>query len=471
MTAIETEPSLVPEETLVLDGRYEVGSRLGGGGASDVYRARDLRLGRPVAVKVFRNRAGAHSDRRCGDEARLLAALNHPGLVSLYDVGWYDDREYLVLQLVDGRTLGRRIAAGPLAPRDVVRTGAALADVLHHVHAKGIVHRDVKPSNVLCADDGTVFLADFGISHPAGAEETDCSGVVVGTAPYLAPEQVQGGPVGPPSDVYALGLVLLECLTGKREYPGGQVEAAMARLRREPVVPTHTPAPLGRLIRAMTALDPRQRPTALQCRKMLAVHDPQLAAEMDRPSFMMAPAPAVAPALAPADDSPALAVAVDERRSGGAELPTVEIPQIADVDDDVTRQLPLVLPEDVSAPEPAGEPDPATGAPAGAHAEPAPADGEPAGPVAADGMPDPVGDDPIAASDPRAPDQEAPEQAVSESLAPESAVPGSADGDDEVDADHTHQRRATGAHRRRRGAGLWSPRGRTAADEASARAS
>lgn len=273
MQATHTEADSSARRT-VLDGRYRVEERLGGGGASDVYRARDLRLGRPVAVKVFRGRAGAHSDRRCGDEARLLAALNHPGLLDVYDAGWHDDHEFMVLQLIEGRTLGRRIAAGALPPGEVVRIGAILTEALGHVHARGIIHRDVKPSNVLCAEDGGVFLADFGISHPAGAEDGDESGVVIGTAPYLAPEQVQGGPVGPACDVYALGLVLLECLTGRREYPGGQWEAARARLHREPVVPDHAPAALGRLIRSMTALDPAARPSAAQCRTLLAVRDP-----------------------------------------------------------------------------------------------------------------------------------------------------------------------------------------------------
>ncbi|MFI5957281.1 serine/threonine-protein kinase [Cryptosporangium sp. NPDC051539] len=324
MTATETSLSA---PALVLDGRYEIEDRLGGGGASEVFRARDLRLGRCVAVKQFRHRAGAHSDRRCGDEARLLATLSHPGLVALYDAGWHDDREYLVLQLVEGRTLSRRIAAGALPARDVVRVGGVLADVLHHVHARGIVHRDVKPSNVLCGDDGGVFLADFGISHPTGAEESDGSGVVVGTAPYLAPEQIQGGPVGPPCDVYALGLVLLECLTGKREYPGGQLEAAMARLHREPVVPDHTPVPLGRLIRAMTALDPAARPTALQCRKQLAVHD-------------MPVAPAVPAAPATADD-----------RRDSADLPTAEVVLAADnAVVDAREEAPSGAPESAEAP-------------------------------------------------------------------------------------------------------------------------
>jgi serine/threonine protein kinase len=279
-----------------------------------------MRLGRSVAVKLFRNRAGAHSDRRCGDEARLLATLNHPGLVDVFDAGWHDDREFLVLQLVEGRTLGRRIAGGPLPAEDVVRIGAVLAEALHHVHERGIVHRDVKPSNVLCADDGGVFLTDFGISHPTGAEGVDrAGGVVVGTAPYLAPEQVQGGPIGPPCDVYALGLVLLECLTGKREYPGSQIEAAMARLHREPMVPEHAPVPLGQLIRSMTSLDPGARPSAAECRTALAT---------DASAVDLAAVVAEVPALA---DDQVFGNGIDheldedELRRISAELPTAAV--------------------------------------------------------------------------------------------------------------------------------------------------
>ncbi|SHM31072.1 serine/threonine-protein kinase [Cryptosporangium aurantiacum] len=397
MKANETDTGSSASPPLLLDGRYQIEDRLGGGGASDVYRARDLRLGRPVAVKMFRVRAGAHSDRRCGDEARLLAALNHPGLVAVYDAGWHDDREYLVLQLIEGRTLGRRIAAGALSPRDVVRIGAVLADVLHHVHARGIVHRDVKPSNVLCGSDGAVFLADFGISHPAGAEETNGSGVVVGTAPYLAPEQVQGGPVGPPCDVYALGLVLLECLTGKREYPGGQLEAAMARLHREPVVPDHTPAPLGRLIRAMTALDPASRPTALQCRKLLAVHDPNLS----RPTFPVSP--------------PVELPAADGNRWDSSDLPTAEVLVAAALEDE----------------------------------------------QAADVVPEPVGDADVGL-----------DVLLSEAGAEEPSEEVAVEPSPQAETGHARRRRTTGAHRRRRGAGLgstfWLSRGRESTPEARA---
>ena len=245
-------------------GRYRLERRIGGGGASVVFRAHDIRLDRAVAVKMFRLDADATSRRRFSDEARLLASLSHPALIDVYDAGEQDGREYLVLQLVEGDTLARRIDDGPLPPVRVAAMGALLAGALAHVHQRGIVHRDVKPSNILCGA-GEVFLADFGISRLIGSDPLTGVGVVVGTASYLAPEQVRGQPVGPPADVYALGLVLLECLTARVEYPGPLVESAVARLHRSPSVPDGVPPALAEAIAAMTALDPRSRPSATEC--------------------------------------------------------------------------------------------------------------------------------------------------------------------------------------------------------------
>ncbi|WP_309117968.1 protein kinase [Saccharothrix sp.] len=133
------------------------------------------------------------------------------------------------------------------------------------------MHRDVKPSNILLDRDGRrVYLADFGLAMQAQATRLTRSGLVLGTAAYLAPEQVRGGEVGPPADVYALGLVLLECLTGRAEYPGGDAESALARLHRAPRIPAHLPAVLRELLTAMTALAPRRRPTAADCAQALA---------------------------------------------------------------------------------------------------------------------------------------------------------------------------------------------------------
>jgi serine/threonine protein kinase len=174
-----------------------------------------------------------------------------------------DECPFVVTDLVEGPTLAERIASGPpLAPGAVRRLGAHLADALAYVHSAGIVHRDVKPANVLLGDGGRPRLADFGIARALEATAATADGCVVGTAAYLAPEQVRGEHVAPATDVYALGLVLLEALTGRREYPGAAVESATARLYRSPAVPEGLPAGLSTVLNAMTQDDPRRRPPA-----------------------------------------------------------------------------------------------------------------------------------------------------------------------------------------------------------------
>jgi eukaryotic-like serine/threonine-protein kinase len=247
----------------VVAGRYEVGPVLGAGSSAVVYRARDLRCGDAVAIKCFRPGATEHDLRQQRQEMTALAQLDHPGLVRLHDGGSEDGCPFVVTDLVEGPTLAERIAVGPpLAPGAVRRLGAQLAEALAHVHAAGIVHRDVKPANVLLGDGGRPRLADFGISRALDATTATASGCVVGTAAYLAPEQVRGELVGPATDVYALGLVLLEALTGRREFPGLAVESATARLYRSPAVPDGLPAGLGTVLAAMTRDDPRRRPSA-----------------------------------------------------------------------------------------------------------------------------------------------------------------------------------------------------------------
>lgn len=250
----------------LLDGRYELGAVIGRGGMADVHRATDVRLRRAVAVKLFRAET-----QRSSSEARLLAALSHPGLVTVYDAAPEHDRPYLVMQLVEGPTLRRRLDLdGALAPGEAARLGARLADALAYVHAHGIIHRDMKPANVLLDRDGTCFLTDFGIARALGSARQTSTGHCVGTAAYLAPEQLRGEPVGPPADVYALGLVLLECLTGSTEYDGSDVEAAVARLSRPPRLPAWLPPAWTATLAAMTAGDPSQRPPAADCAQRLA---------------------------------------------------------------------------------------------------------------------------------------------------------------------------------------------------------
>ncbi|MFF0000613.1 serine/threonine-protein kinase [Streptomyces avermitilis] len=260
--------------THVVAGRYRLDELLGRGGAADVYEALDLRLRRRVAVKVFRPESDAQTEERFGDEGRLLARLQHPGLVAVYDSGQEDGRPYLVMQFIKGTTLRRRIAAAPLTPAEVSRVGSALASALAHVHAAGVVHRDVKPSNILLNETGTPHLADFGISRLLDNTTHTATGELVGTAAYMAPEQVLGRGAGPAADIYSLGLVLLESLKGELEYEGAPLEAAIARLHRPPVIPSGLPADLVDLLEAMTAPDENGRPDAHACFRALAVVRP-----------------------------------------------------------------------------------------------------------------------------------------------------------------------------------------------------
>ncbi|MEU2379320.1 protein kinase [Streptomyces misionensis] len=254
----------------VLSGRYRLDKRIGSGGMADVYEGVDTRLRRSVAVKVFRPGPDPHIEDRLTAEAVLLARLQHPGLVTVYDAGRDDDRTYLVMQLVKGPTLRSLLAGGALPERRVLHVGAALARALAYVHRAGIVHRDVKPSNILLDAAGDPHLADFGIARLANATRHTAPDVLIGTAAYLAPEQVAGKQVGPAGDIYALGLVLLEALKGQLEYEGSPLEAAIARLHRPPEVPTWLPSDLATLLRAMTAQDPEARPDAESCADILA---------------------------------------------------------------------------------------------------------------------------------------------------------------------------------------------------------
>jgi hypothetical protein len=254
----------------ILAGRYRLDALLGSGGAADVHRGFDLRLRRPVAVKIFRSGTGFDTEEDFHSEAVILARLQHPGLVTAYDAGRHDGEAFLVMQLVDGPTLKGRLARSPLSSEATAALGAELADALAYAHEEGIVHRDVKPSNILLDASGLPHLTDFGISRLLDATTRTATGTLIGTAAYLAPEQVLGRPVGRPVDVYALGLVLLECLTGRLEYDGTPLEAAIARLHRPPAVPDFLPAELAALLRRMTALDEETRPTARDCARDLA---------------------------------------------------------------------------------------------------------------------------------------------------------------------------------------------------------
>lgn len=247
---------------VVLAGRYELVRFIARGGMSDVYEATDRVLGRQVAVKVYR--ATAVADRRRFEaEVRILASLNHPGLVHLYDAGEHGGDEFVVLELIDGPTLAAVLAdQGPLAEPSVRHTAAAVAEALAYVHAAGVVHRDVTPSNILCGLDGRARLADFGIARLLDTSRVTAVAHTVGTAAYMSPEQVEGRVVTSAADVYALGLVLLEALTGRRGFTGVGHEVALARLSRDPDVSTGVSEVWRPLLHDMTRRDPQARPSA-----------------------------------------------------------------------------------------------------------------------------------------------------------------------------------------------------------------
>ncbi|WP_236558278.1 serine/threonine-protein kinase [Arthrobacter sp. 9V] len=268
------------DATEMLGGRYQLGSLLGRGAMSAVYQATDLLLGREVAIKVFLPGSGDESFRaRQENEMRLLAAFDHPGLVAAFDAGVDtrndEERAYLVMELAAGRDLRAVLTEGPLTVPETARIGIRLAGALSQVHQHGVIHRDIKPANILVSDDDglgqeSVKLADFGVALVMNDNRLTATGFTVGTAQYLSPEQAQGLGLTPASDIYSLGLVLLECLTGRAEYPGTPIETASARLHRAPQVPLELPAPLRELLEAMTDMDPAKRPTAQHVEQALA---------------------------------------------------------------------------------------------------------------------------------------------------------------------------------------------------------
>ena len=267
----------------VLDGRYRLEELIGRGGTAEVYLGFDELLGRSVAIKLFDLRlTDLNTVVRQRNEMQVLARLTHPNLTAVYDAHIADaaapptlpgaGRTYLVLELVRGQTLAQRLLRGPLPPGEVAWIGTTLAGVLQAVHAEQLVHRDVKPANILLSDSGQIKLGDFGLARILTAENRLTTGAdVMGTAAYFSPEQARAGVVGPPADIYSLGLVLLEALTGHKEFPGDPVAAAVARLLRDPVIPADLPAPWPTLLPAMTSSDPRERHTAQQVRTALSV--------------------------------------------------------------------------------------------------------------------------------------------------------------------------------------------------------
>ncbi|MEU3598672.1 protein kinase [Streptomyces sp. NPDC006798] len=253
-------------QPLIAD-RYLLVARLGSGGMGTVWRATDRVLKRTVAVKeVPLHMAGERLDtrlRRVTREARAIAQISHPHVIDIYDLVHHDDRLWLVMELVDGPSLAEHsLDTGPLPPSRVASIGLQLVAGLDAGHAAGVLHRDVKPANVLLRADGGVVLCDFGIAELADTEPLTASGALMGTLPFLAPERLTGGQAGPPSDLFALGCTLCALFTGHSPFARPEAAAVLHAVAHErPHIPERA-GPLKPLLAALLEKDPADRPTA-----------------------------------------------------------------------------------------------------------------------------------------------------------------------------------------------------------------
>ncbi|MDY6997043.1 MAG: protein kinase [Actinomycetota bacterium] len=267
MCAVETQQQTDPLTGTVLDGRYRVGPLIATGGMSGVYRGLDERLDRPVALKIMDSRyAGdSHFLTRFQREARAVARLNHPGLVAVYDQGLDGQHPFLVMELIEGGTLRELLRErGPMPPHAVAAVLRPVLAGLAVAHRAGLVHRDIKPENILISTDGEVKLADFGLVRALADAKITSTSVILGTAAYLAPEQVATGDTDSRGDVYAIGVLIYELLTGVTPFTG-DTALAVAYQRMDNDVPPPSsviggvPTQFDELVQCATARDPHQR--------------------------------------------------------------------------------------------------------------------------------------------------------------------------------------------------------------------
>jgi eukaryotic-like serine/threonine-protein kinase len=246
-------------------GRYELQERIAAGGMGEVWRALDVVLARPVAVKVLRPDYAGDGETlaRFRAEARHAASVTHPGIAQVYDYVETGDAHppYLVMELVDGPALTGLLARGPLDAATTMDVIAQASAALSAAHAAGLVHRDIKPGNLLIGPGGQVKITDFGIARATGSAPITRTGTLIGTPAYLAPERIAGASATPASDLYSLGILAWECLAGATPFSGREIEVALAhRGLPLPPLPASVPAQVAALIGELTAKDPAARP-------------------------------------------------------------------------------------------------------------------------------------------------------------------------------------------------------------------
>ncbi|MBI0299433.1 serine/threonine protein kinase [Streptomyces sp. PRKS01-29] len=307
----------------LLAGRYRLGEILGQGGMGTVWRASDQTLGRTVAVKELRFPSSVEEDEkrrlitRTLREAKAIARIRSNGAVTVYDVVDEDDRPWIVMELIEGRSLADVVRDdGPLTPKRAAEVGLAVLDVLRAAHQAGILHRDVKPSNVLMSDDGRVVLTDFGIAQVEGDPSVTSTGMLVGAPSYISPERARGHKPGPPSDLWSLGGLLYAAVEGVPPYDKSTAIATLTAVMTEPVEPPKNAGPLEEVIYGLLTKDPDRRLDDAGARALLehVVNGPDLIkAPADATRTMSLP-----PAPSKEDEAAAEAkeTAVAERRRG-----------------------------------------------------------------------------------------------------------------------------------------------------------
>ncbi|WP_435614189.1 serine/threonine-protein kinase [Streptomyces coelicoflavus] len=260
----------------VIAGRYRLHERLGSGGMGIVWRATDQLLAREVAVKALpldETLSAAEARRRRERtlrEARAVAQLRHPHVIVVHDVVEDDERAYMVMELVDGGSLADRVlGGGPVDAAEAARIGIALLDALGTAHASGILHRDVKPSNVLLAEDGRVVLTDFGVAQVAGSTTLTENGSFVGSPEYTAPERMSGAGTGPESDLWSLGVLLCAVLSGASPFHRDSLGGVLHAVVTDEIRPPAQAAPLLPVVRGLLERDPRRRLDAASAQRML----------------------------------------------------------------------------------------------------------------------------------------------------------------------------------------------------------
>src|SRR5215813_7311726 len=265
-------------------GPYEITGSIGAGGMGEVYRARDTKLDRDVALKVLPDSFVHDPDRlaRFQREAKVLASLNHPNIAHIHGLEESNGVQALVMELVEGEDLAQRLTRGAIPIDEALPIAKQIADALEAAHEQGIIHRDLKPANIKIRSDGTVKVLDFGLAKPmdpAGVSAVDAMnsptltaratqmGMIIGTAAYMAPEQAKGKSVDQRADIWAFGVVLYEMLTGRRAFEGDDISITLAAVLKEDVdwqaLPPDLPAPVRRLLRRCLEKDPKGRLSAI----------------------------------------------------------------------------------------------------------------------------------------------------------------------------------------------------------------